>query len=63
MREMCIYFFAEMLQDGRYRRRHHLAKAADGSKPEGVREFIEQSEIGGRAFSTSPSFEHLNQLA
>ena len=60
---MGVHFLSEMFQDGRNGSRHHLAKATDGSKPEGVREFVEQSEIGGRAFSASPSFEHVHQFA
>ena len=60
---MRIYFFAKMFQDGRNGSRHHLAKAANGSKPQSIREFVEQSKIGGRILSASPSLEHLHQLA
>jgi hypothetical protein len=60
---MRIYFFAEMFQDGRNRSGHHLAKATDGSKAQSVREFVEQSKIGGRILSASPSVKHLHQLA
>ena len=60
---MRIYFFAKMFQDGSDRCGHHLAEATDGSKAQSFREFVEQSEISGRAFSASPSFEHLYQLA